>query len=80
MDVTYTHCAGLDIHKKSVVACCLTPGPKGELVSETRTFGTMTEDLLALSSGCYVPIVMTTFPRACPASRYRIASGTSRNG
>ena len=49
MDVTYTHCAGLDVHKKSVVACCLTPGPNGELVSETRTFGTMTQDLLALS-------------------------------
>jgi transposase len=49
MDVTYTHCAGLDVHKKSVVACCLTPGPTGELVSETRTFTTMTHDLLALS-------------------------------
>jgi transposase len=49
MDVTYTHCAGLDVHKKSVVACCLTPGPHGELVSEIRTFGTMTQDLLALS-------------------------------
>ena len=49
MDVTYTHCAGLDVHKKSVVACCLTPGPDGKLVSETRTFGTMTQDLLALS-------------------------------
>ena len=24
--------------------------------------------------------VMTTFPLACPSSRYRIASGTSRNG
>jgi hypothetical protein len=24
--------------------------------------------------------VMTTFPRACPASRYRIASATSLNG
>ena len=49
MDVTYTHCAGLDVHKKSVVACCLTPGPNGKLVSETRTFGTMTQDVLALS-------------------------------
>ena len=49
MDVTYSHCAGLDVHKKSVVACCLTPGPNGDLVSETRTFGTMTQDLLALS-------------------------------
>jgi transposase len=49
MDVTYSHCAGLDVHKKTVVACCLTPGPNGQLVSETRTFGTMTHDLLALS-------------------------------
>ncbi len=49
MDVTYTHCAGLDVHKKSVVVCTLTPGAAGEIVSEIRTFGTMTHDLLALS-------------------------------
>ncbi len=49
MDVTYTHCAGLDVHKKSVVACCITPGVKGEKQHEIRTFGTMTADLLALS-------------------------------
>ena len=47
--VMYTHCAGLDVHKKSVVVCCLTPGAAGEIVSEIRTFGTMTHDLLALS-------------------------------
>ena len=46
MDITYTHCAGLDVHKKSVVVCCLTPGGAGELLSETRTFGTMTHDVL----------------------------------
>jgi len=49
MDVTYTHCAGLDVHKKSVVACCITPGVKGEKQHEIRTFGAMTADLLALS-------------------------------
>src|SRR3954454_9196538 len=49
MDVTFTHCAGLDVHKKTVVACCLTPGPHGEKRSETRTFSTMTIDLLALA-------------------------------
>lgn len=49
MDVIYSHCAGLDVHKKTVVACCITPGPKGEKVVEHRTFGTMTADLLALS-------------------------------
>lgn len=48
MDVTYTHCAGLDVHKKTVVACCITVGPKGEKKVETRTFGSMTADLLTL--------------------------------
>lgn len=49
MDVTYTHCAGLDVHKKSVVACAITPGPQGVKQVEIRTFGTMTADLLTLS-------------------------------
>jgi transposase len=48
MEVTYTHCAGLDVHKKTVVACALTPGANGKWVSETRTFGTMTDEVLAL--------------------------------
>jgi transposase len=45
MEITYTHAAGLDIHKKTVVACVFTPGPKGKPVKETRTFGPMTQDL-----------------------------------
>jgi transposase len=49
MDVMYTHCAGLDVHKKTVAACCMTPGPKGENQSERRSFTTMTRDLLSLS-------------------------------
>jgi transposase len=49
MDVTYTHCAGLDVHKKTVVACAITPGSQGAKRVEIRTFGTMTADLLALS-------------------------------
>lgn len=49
MDVIYTHCAGMDVHKKTVVTCCITTGPQGEKLVETRTFGTMTADLLALS-------------------------------
>lgn len=44
MDVLYPRCAGLDVHKKTVVACVLTPD--GEA---TRTFATMTEDLLGLA-------------------------------
>lgn len=49
MRVTYTHVAGLDVHKKTVVACVITPGLTAEPHQETRTFGTMTQDLLALA-------------------------------
>ncbi len=50
MEITYPHAAGLDVHKKTVVACVFVPGPKGKPVKETRTFGTMTQDLLALAA------------------------------
>ncbi len=36
MDVVYSHVCRLDVHKKNVVACTITPEGK-----ETRTFGTM---------------------------------------
>jgi transposase len=49
MDVLYTHCAGLDVHKKTVVACVIIPAPTGGWHKETRTFNTMTSDLLTLS-------------------------------
>src|SRR5487761_1712024 len=39
----YERCCGLDVHKKTVVACVLTPASQ-----RTRTFGTMTPDLLQL--------------------------------
>lgn len=49
MDVLYTHCAGLDVHKQNVVACVITPDPQGGWHKELRSFGTMTADLLTLS-------------------------------
>lgn len=49
MDVLFTHCARLDVHKKTVVACVILPAPKGGWHKETRTFTTMTSDLLSLS-------------------------------
>ncbi len=49
MELIYTHVAGLDVHKKTVVACVFTPGPKGKPQKEIRTFGTMTQDLLTLA-------------------------------
>lgn len=48
MDVLYERCCGLDLHKRSVTACRLTPGAGGQVVKEIRTFATMTADLLAL--------------------------------
>jgi transposase len=49
MEIVHTHCAGLDVQKKTVVAAIIVPGPKRSGSQETRTFGTMTADLLALS-------------------------------
>jgi transposase len=49
MDVIYERCCGLDVHKNSVVACLLLSHPQGEPERVIRTFGTMTEDLLALA-------------------------------
>jgi len=49
MDTVYRCCAGLDVHKESVVACVLWVGEDGSSRKEIRTFATMTGDLLALS-------------------------------
>ena len=49
MDHIHDRCAGLDVPKKTVVACIRQPGPDGSVDSRVRTFGTMTADLLALS-------------------------------
>lgn len=48
MDVLDDRCCGLDLHKRSVTACRVVPGRDGEPTKETRTFPTMTADLLAL--------------------------------
>src|SRR4029453_9864748 len=40
MDVVKPRCAGLDVHKKTVVACVRRPGPRGERSGETKTFMT----------------------------------------
>ena len=48
MQVMHERCAGLDVHKKTVVACVMISRPGGEVEQHTATFGTMTSDLLAL--------------------------------
>ena len=48
MDIVVERCCGLDVHKDTVVACVRSPGKGGKRDQVTRTFGTMTTDLLAL--------------------------------
>ncbi len=46
MDVLVERCAGLDVHKDSVVACVRSPAPGGDRAQQVVTFGTTTRDLL----------------------------------
>ena len=48
MQVIHERCAGLDVHKKTVTACCVYTRPDGHKEQETRTFGATTPDLCAL--------------------------------
>ena len=48
MQVLFPHCVGLDVHKRTVVACVLLSLADGQVRKHTQTFGTMTPDLLAL--------------------------------
>lgn len=50
MDLLHTHSAGLDVHKKTVVAHARITDARGRVTRHTRTFGTMTADLLALAA------------------------------
>lgn len=49
MQVVYTRCAGLDVHKKTVSACISICEPEGGKQQQMRVFGTFTSDLLALA-------------------------------
>jgi transposase len=49
MEIIYRRCAGLDVHKKSIMANVRQIDERGKLDVQTRKFGTMTRDLLALS-------------------------------
>jgi hypothetical protein len=49
MEITHTHCAGLDVHKKVVVACSLIQTAPRKLERTVRSFGTTTSELLALN-------------------------------
>lgn len=48
MEVLYPHCAGLDVHKDSVVAC-VRHMANGKITNQVKTCGTTTQELLSLS-------------------------------
>ena len=48
MDVLYRRVCGLDVHKKTVVACVRRMGEGDRVWKEARTFATMTHNLRAL--------------------------------
>ena len=49
MQIVHPRCCGLDVHKKSVVACVLITAANGAVQREIRTYATMTADLLRLA-------------------------------
>jgi transposase len=49
MDILYACCAGLDVHKETVVATVRRRQDNGKVQRQTRTYGTMTEQLLELA-------------------------------
>lgn len=49
MEVKFERCCGLDVHKASVMACCIWP-EEGQVRKEKQKFGTMSDDLQALAT------------------------------
>jgi hypothetical protein len=78
MEVVYARCGGMDVHKRMVVACLLTPGPKGKPTRQVRTFSTMSADLLRLvdwlqAAGCTHLALASTGVYCKP--RYNLCEG-----
>lgn len=49
MEVMHGRCAGLDVHKKTIVVCVMITGAEGGVEKHRGTFETMTPDILAMS-------------------------------
>jgi len=49
MEILHERCCGLDVHKKNITACIITPERK-----EIRTFETMTRKLMELVDWVYL--------------------------
>jgi transposase len=48
MNIVYERCAGIDVHKRSVVVCAITPDQQGQRHKQQDTFSTMMPDLLRM--------------------------------
>ncbi len=53
MDVIVERCGGLDVHKKTVMACVRSPDGKGGRANQVREFSTFTEGLAMEATGVY---------------------------
>jgi transposase len=49
MEVLYSCCCGIDVHKQSITACVLRAEAKGQVHKQKRRFRTFTQDLLSLA-------------------------------
>ena len=50
MEIFYTRCCGLDVHKSTITACVRLHDGGGKLRKIVRRFGAMTNDLCAMAS------------------------------
>ena len=50
VEVVFAHCAGLDVHKKMVVACVFVSDPQGKIQRLIQTFPTTLAGLEALAA------------------------------
>ena len=50
LEIMFTHCAGLDVHKKSVTACVISPEVRTKKSQKTKTFKTTTKGLQELKA------------------------------
>jgi len=48
MNMVYERCAGIDVHKRNVVVCAITPDQWGQRHKEQCTFSTRMPDLLRM--------------------------------
>jgi transposase len=48
VETIHQRCAGIDVHKKTVVVCRILPREGGTWIKETKTFGTFSDELLNL--------------------------------